>query len=161
MSTIMTLNPVEDNSTVKKPQDTTPPSAGMWLAYSAAILLYLTIQKYASEGLAPLAEKLSELNLTLSNDWLKIMDDPTNGDLAKIEYEATHGDGDTRASRVQVATSELNVHNTLYQQLQTFLSGMVQAGQQGVSDTSTTTALIEKMIEQGPIAQFANLYPRG
>lgn len=162
--TTQVTNPV-DPSTVKKTQDPAPPSAGMWLAFSAAILVLLTIQKYASEGLAPLIEKNSERNLKLGDAWLKIMNDPNNSgsDLQHIEWILKHvstTDGE-QSGAINAATAKLNIHNTLYSQSQSFWGGITQAGQQTISDENEITALVLKMAEQGPISQFANLFPRG
>lgn len=132
-----------------------PVSAGMWQVMAMLLLNLMAVQKYANEGLAPAVQKMNELNLKLSDDWLDIMQ---NTDLKKLNYDLTHGSNSTKGYRINADTAKLNLHSTLYNQTSTFFSGLTQAGQTNMGNTNDVTGLIIKMYQEGPLSILANLF---
>lgn len=131
----------------------TPPGVGMWLLMGILLLNFDAVQKYADQGLAPLVETTTQLNLDLSDRWLAIM----QGDVQAIS-EIIKKKPEGESAKINEETSIFNLHSTTYNKDSTFFNAISQGGQQNIGNENDITGLIIKMFQDGPLSTINVLF---
>lgn len=134
--------------------------AGMWEVMTAMMNNIEAIQDYDSNGLIPLSVAENNQQLEVSNGWLYVMAGAgnANSDQAQIQAELNSSDDETtKAYKINALTQTSSVHNNLYNQANTFYSGITNGTNQNASDATQTISVDLQMFQQGPQAELATI----
>lgn len=119
--------------------------AGFWQIIGALFQGIQSIQDYV-QGLLGLSSSVETLNLNLAKGWFANLQEG----LKKIETDIKDG-GKDMGAKVNKDMTAFNLANTIYQQSNTFYSGIGDGINRNTGDASQTISQNTQMFEQGPL----------
>lgn len=137
--------------------------AGMWEVMNAMMNNISAIQQYDANGLIPLSVAEENQSLAVANGWLNVMAGPNNpnSDQAQIQVWLNKlnngGDPGTCEAEINALTQQSSVHNNLYNQANTFFSGINNGTNQNSSDATQTISTDLQMFQQGPQSEISTI----
>jgi hypothetical protein len=162
MANLIPLQPADP----KASSDTfTAPGGALYAVIAAAEANYSSVQDYEvsvmklSESLLQTSQKWSDyyINIMDNQDEVALKWDSSTSNRYSYDGKSDLSDATTRSGVVNTDASTLQLHQTMFNQGNTYFSGLTNGENQASSDVSQTLSLNLQNIQSGPLSELTNL----